>query len=303
MCALSRSVTLLTRRMHPAAIFYHFKDPVMITDGHMQYLFDEKGKRYLDLFAGIVTVSVGHCHPRVNAAVIEQTKRLQHTTTIYLNNQIAEYAKELADKMPGNLKNVYFVNSGTEANELALLMARLYTGNYDMIALRNAYHGISESTLGALGLHTWKYNVPSGFGIIQAMNPEGYRGRFGTDVNEYVQDLAELIQCSTSGSIAGFIAETIQGVGGAVPLLDGYLKRAYEVVRQHGGNPVLNGCRGVDVSELGVGVAAEVSVLAVGAGVGEPVAGVRSAVPGSGSRRVPRAHAPLEAVDVEVRVE
>lgn len=281
LCALSRSVTLLTRRMHPAAIFYHFKDPVMITDGHMQYLFDEKGKRYLDLFAGIVTVSVGHCHPRVNAAVIEQTKRLQHTTTIYLNNQIAEYAKELADKMPGNLKNVYFVNSGTEANELALLMARLYTGNYDMIALRNAYHGISESTLGALGLHTWKYNVPSGFGIIQAMNPEGYRGRFGTDVNEYVQDLAELIQCSTSGSIAGFIAETIQGVGGAVPLLDGYLKRAYEVVRQHGGvciaDEVQTGFGRTGTKYFGFenqGVIPDIVTMAKGIGNGLPLAAV-----------------------------
>lgn len=207
----------------------------MIVDGKMQYLFDEQGKRYLDCFAGIVTVSCGHCHPMVNKAIIEQTERLQHTTTIYLNNQIAEYAKELTDKMPGNLKVAYFVNSGTEANELAFLMARLYSGNYDMIALRNAYHGISESTLGALGLHTWKYNVPSGFGVHHAMNPEGYRGKFGQDVDSYVDDLNDVINCSTSGSIAGFIAETIQGVGGAVPLLDGYLKKVYDIVRSHGG--------------------------------------------------------------------
>lgn len=207
----------------------------MIVDGKMQYLFDEQGKRYLDCFAGIVTVSCGHCHPMVNKAIIEQTERLQHTTTIYLNNQIAEYAKELTDKMPGNLKVAYFVNSGTEANELAFLMARLYSGNYDMIALRNAYHGISESTLGALGLHTWKYNVPSGFGVHHAMNPERYRGKFGDDVDAYVDDLSDVINCSTSGNIAGFIAETIQGVGGAVPLLDGYLKKVYDIVRSHGG--------------------------------------------------------------------
>lgn len=104
-------------------MFHHFKDPVMITDGKMQYLYDETGRRYLDVrcllamhssscqivhshqaFAGIVTVSVGHCHPKVVNAVVEQSKRLQHTTTIYLNNQISEYAKELADRMPGNLK-------------------------------------------------------------------------------------------------------------------------------------------------------------------------------------------------------
>jgi alanine-glyoxylate transaminase/(R)-3-amino-2-methylpropionate-pyruvate transaminase len=207
----------------------------MITDGHMQYLFDETGRRYLDAFAGIVTVSVGHCHPKVTKAIQDQMQHLQHTTTIYLNNQIAEYAKELTDRMPGNLKVAYFVNSGTEANEMAMLMARLYSGNYDIIALRNAYHGISESTLGALGIHTWKYNVPHGFGVHHAMNPEKYRGRFGEDVSAYADDLRDVIQCSTSGKIAGFIAETIQGVGGAVPLLNGYLKKAYDIVREHGG--------------------------------------------------------------------
>lgn len=202
----------------------------MIVDGHMQYLFDEKGKRYLDAFAGIVTVSVGHCHPKVNDAIEKQMKRLQHTTTIYLNDQIAEYAKELTDKMPGNLKVAYFVNSGTEANEMALLMARLYSRNYDIIALRNAYHGISESTLGALGIHTWKYNVPVGFGIHHTMNPDPYRGPFGNSSPQpYVDELKDVINCSTSGRIAGFIAETIQGVGGAVPIMDGYLKEAYKV--------------------------------------------------------------------------
>ena len=93
-------------------------------------------------FAGIVTVSVGHCHPRVTAAIAAQSARLQHTTTIYLNDQIALYAKELTDRMPGDLKVAYFVNSGSEANDMALLMARLYSGNYDVLALRNAYHGL-----------------------------------------------------------------------------------------------------------------------------------------------------------------
>jgi len=266
-----------------AAIFYHFKDPVMIVDGKMQYLFDEQGKRYLDCFAGIVTVSAGHCHPMVNKAIIEQTERLQHTTTIYLNNQIAEYAKELTDKMPGNLKVAYFVNSGTEANELAFLMARLYSGNYDMIALRNAYHGISESTLGALGLHTWKYNVPSGFGVHHAMNPEKYRGKFGDDVDAYVDDLNDVINCSTSGNIAGFIAETIQGVGGAVPLLDGYLQKAYEVVRSLGGvciaDEVQTGFGRTGSKYFGFenqGVVPDIVTMAKGIGNGLPMAAVVS---------------------------
>jgi alanine-glyoxylate transaminase/(R)-3-amino-2-methylpropionate-pyruvate transaminase len=129
-------------------LFLYYKNPIMIVEGKQQYLWDEKGKRYLDAFGGIVTVSVGHCHPAVTKAAVDQLNTIAHTTTIYLNNQIAEYAEALAAKMPGNLKCVYFVNSGSEANDLALLMARLYTGNYDVVALRNCYHGGVSSAMG-----------------------------------------------------------------------------------------------------------------------------------------------------------
>ncbi|KAL4515966.1 hypothetical protein Ndes2526B_g00679 [Nannochloris sp. 'desiccata'] len=193
------------------AIFHYYKNPVMITDGHMQYLFDEHGRRYLDAFAGIVTVSCGHAHPAVTAAITAQSARLQHTTTIYLNDQIALYAKELTDRMPGNLKVAYFVNSGSEANDMALLLARLYTGNYDILALRNAYHGLSDAT----------------------MDP--YRGRFGNDGSAYAEDVQDVILSCTPGKVAAFISETIQGVGGAVPLADGYLPKVYEITREAGG--------------------------------------------------------------------
>lgn len=264
-----------------AAIFYYYKDPVMITDGHMQYLFDEKGRRYLDAFAGIVTVSVGHCHPKVNAAITEQTARLQHTTTIYLNHQIAEYAKELADRMPGNLKVVYFVNSGSEANDMALLMARLYTGNYDIIALRNAYHGLSEATMGTLGLHTWKYPVPQGFGVRHALNPDPYRGRFGNDGAAYAEDVADVISGATPGKVASFVSETIQGVGGAVPLADGYLPAVYDIVRQAGGiciaDEVQTGFGRTGTHYWGFetqGVTPDIVTMAKGIGNGLPLAAV-----------------------------
>lgn len=143
-----------------SSVFYYYQKPLNIVEGKMQYLYDENGKRYLDCFGGIVTVSCGHCHPDIVNAVVEQTKLLQHTTTIYLNQPIVEFAEALASKMPGNLKVVYFVNSGTEANELAMLMARLYSGNLNMIALRNAYHGGSAGTIGLTGLQTWKYPIP-----------------------------------------------------------------------------------------------------------------------------------------------
>ena len=110
----------------------------MIVEGHMQYLYDETGRRYLDIFAGIVTVSCGHSHPKFVARVEAAARAIQHTTTIYLHPNFPLLAKKLAPKMPPGLDVTYFVNSGSEANDLAMLMARLYTGNHDVIAVRNA---------------------------------------------------------------------------------------------------------------------------------------------------------------------
>lgn len=216
------------------SIFHYYQKPLNIVEGKMQYLFDENGRRYLDAFAGIVTVSCGHCHPDVLNAIFEQSKLLQHATTIYLHHTIADFAEALASKMPGNLKVVYFVNSGTEANELAMLMARLSTGNLGMIALRNAYHGGSSGTIGLTALNTWKYPIPQGE-IHHVVNPDPYHGSFGSDAARYAQDLQDHIDFGTSGKVAGFIAETIQGVGGAVELAPGYLKLVYDIVRKAGG--------------------------------------------------------------------
>ena len=134
-------VLALRKQFLNPGIFLYYKRPLMLVEGKFQYVWDETGKRYLDGLGGIVTVSVGHCHPHVVQAANRQNELLQHSTTIYLHPNIAEYAAKLASKMPGELKACYFVNSGSEANDLALLMARAYTGNYDVIALRNAYHG------------------------------------------------------------------------------------------------------------------------------------------------------------------
>ncbi|KAK0607416.1 hypothetical protein LWI29_014634 [Acer saccharum] len=216
------------------SLFYYYQKPLNIVEGKMQYLFDESGRRYLDAFAGIVTVSCGHCHPEILDAITEQSKLLQHVTTIYLHHAIGDFAEALATKMPGNLKVVYFVNSGTEANELAMLMARLYSGNLGMIALRNAYHGGSSNTIGLTALNTWKYSIPQGE-IHHVVNPDPYRGTFGSDSTCYAKDLQDHIDFGTSGKVAGFIAETIQGVGGAVELAPGYLKQVYDIVRKAGG--------------------------------------------------------------------
>jgi alanine-glyoxylate transaminase/(R)-3-amino-2-methylpropionate-pyruvate transaminase len=232
-------VLALRKQYLSPAIFHYYKKPLMVVEGKAQWLFDETGRRYLDAIGGIVTVSCGHCHPAIVEAARKQNELLQHTTTIYLNPNIALYAKELAAKMPGDLKVVYFVNSGSEANDLALLMARATTGCYDMIALRNAYHGGSQSTMGLTSHHTWKFNVPHSFGVQHSVLPDLYRGPFGKDDpdagRKYAEDVKSLIQFGTSGRIAGFIAESVQGVGGTVVFPDNYLKHAYEHVRAAGG--------------------------------------------------------------------
>jgi alanine-glyoxylate transaminase/(R)-3-amino-2-methylpropionate-pyruvate transaminase len=222
----------------PALVTY-YKNPLMLVDGHMQYLFDENGKRYLDGFAGIVSVSVGHCHPRVMEAVNAQNARLQHATTIYLHPNIAKFAEKLASTLPDGLDVVYFTNSGSEANDLAILMARSYTKNFDVIALRNGYHGGSQGAMGLTSHSSWKYSVPHGFGVHHTVVPDRYRGHFGYDNPDagklYAKDVEDIIQRGSSGSIAAFIAEPIQGVGGVVEMPPSYLSDAYSYVRGAGG--------------------------------------------------------------------
>lgn len=113
----------------------------------MQYLYDAAGKEYLDCFGGIVTISVGHCHPYVVEAVEKQLRRLWHTTVIYMTSPLMEYSEKLASKLPGDLSVVYLTNSGSEANDLALFMTRLSTGNYEMLSIKNGYHGMSLGTM------------------------------------------------------------------------------------------------------------------------------------------------------------
>ena len=232
--------TLALRKqfLNPGLFLYYAK-PLMIVEGKMQYVYDEAGRRYLDAFGGIVTVSVGHCHPHVTKAAVDQLNTIAHTTTIYLNNVICEYAQLLASKLPGNLKCVYFVNSGSEANDLAILMARACTGNYDLIALRNCYHGGVASTMGLTAHSTWKFNVPHAFGVHHAVTADPYRGPWGRNDpdagRKYAADVKDLIMNATPGKVAGFFAESIQGVGGVVVFPDGYLRESYRIVREHGG--------------------------------------------------------------------
>jgi len=193
----------------------------------------------LDCFAGVATISVGHCHPKVNEAVMNQMNKVGHTSALYMNDQIVEYAKALVAKLPPHLSVCHFVNSGAEANDVAMLMARVHTGNQDFLALRNCYHGMSLSTMGLTSLSTWKFPVNQGQDVKHVLNPDRYRGPYGYNdsqaASKYAWDVKNVIDYCTPGKVAGFICEPIQGVGGVVELPPGYLKEVYKYVRDAGG--------------------------------------------------------------------
>lgn len=282
----SREEVLALRQqyLNPGLLTY-YQRPLMLVEGHMQYLYDETGQRYLDLFAGIVSVSCGHCHPKIVRRVQRQVELLPHATTIYLHPNAAELGKRLADKLPEGLEVAYFTNSGSEANDLAILMARLYTKNRDVIALRNAYHGGSGITCALTSHHTWKYEASPTSSIFHAAAPDPYRSLFSGSpeqiAHQSVEDLRQVIQFSTTGKVAAFIAEPIQGVGGTTCGAHSYLSKAYALVRQHGGlciaDEVQTGFGRTGENYWGFenyGVVPDIVTMAKSLGNGAPIAAV-----------------------------
>ena len=208
---------------------------LMVVEGKQQYVWDETGRRYLDCFAGIVTVLLGHSHPRVHAAVSRQAGMLSHMTCLYAHPEVALYAQELAARLPDGLDTVFVVNSGSEATEMALALARAATGNYDVLGLRTGYHGLTAGAGSLTAMAAWKPALPAGFGYHHCLQPDPYRGMHGNNGAAYASDVADVIACSTSGRVAAFFAESMQGVGGVVPLASGYLQAVYPLVRAAGG--------------------------------------------------------------------
>jgi alanine-glyoxylate transaminase / (R)-3-amino-2-methylpropionate-pyruvate transaminase len=282
----SREDVLAMRRQYlNPAIFTIYREPIMIVEGHMQYVWDETGRRYLDFFAGIATVSCGHCHPTVVKRVQEQAATLPHGTTIYLHPNIVQLAKKLASKMPPGLDVTYFVNSGSEANDLAVLMARAYTGHNDVVGVRNGYHGGSTSTMALTSHHTWKFPQQANQGVHHAVSPDPYRSPFAGTPEEIArksaEDIRDLIRYSTPGKIAAFIAEPIQGVGGSTLGATNYLREAYAVAREHGGlciaDEVQTGFGRTGAHYWGFqssGVVPDIVTMAKGIGNGWPLAAV-----------------------------
>lgn len=274
----------------------YFTEPVEIVRGEMQYVYDAAGKRYLDGFGAVVTISVGHCHPEIIPRVVKQVQTLQHMTTLYYHPVIAIYAKTLAGVMPGDLKVSFFTNSGTEATELAALLAKNYTKQQEFIAVRHSFHGRTLMSMTLTGQSAWRHSLPYVFGVSHA--PAGYCYRCPYSLAYPACDLVcakqveEIIKYSTSGHIAAFIAEPIQGFGGVVCPPKEYFGIIYEIVRRYGGicisDEVQTGFGRTGDKMWGIeqwGCVPDIITMAKGIGNGIPLGGVTTTRPIAESMR------------------
>ncbi|KAM4875115.1 alanine--glyoxylate aminotransferase 2, mitochondrial isoform 2-T2 [Thomomys bottae] len=301
----NRVLEIHKQHLSPVAVEY-FQKPLLLHQGHMEWLFDSKGNRYLDFFSGIVTVSVGHCHPKINAVAQKQLGRLWHTSPVFLHPPMHEYAEKLSALLPEPLKVIFLVNSGSEANDLAMLMARAHTNNSDIISFRGAYHGCSPYTLGLTNVGTYKMPLPSGMSCQSTMCPDVFRGPWGgshcrdspvqtirkcsctpdfCQAKElYIEQFRDTLNTSVAKSIAGFFAEPIQGVNGVIQYPKGFLKEAFELVREKGGVCVADEVQ-TGFGRLGShfwgfqsqGVLPDIVTMAKGIGNGFPMAAVVTA--------------------------
>jgi 4-aminobutyrate aminotransferase len=221
------------------AVANYYSEPLVADRAAMQYLWDIEGNKYLDFFGGIVTIGVGHCHPKVTSKIKAQLDRLQHTSTLYPNEAIVALAEKLARITPGRLQKSFFTNSGTEANEAAILLARMAGPSYDVVALRHAYAGSSALAKGVTAQAAWRKGGVIGVGVAHAVNPYCYRCPLHLKYPDCgvacASDVENLIQTGTSGSIAAFIAEPIQGVGGFITPPPEYFNIVFRIVKNYGG--------------------------------------------------------------------
>jgi 4-aminobutyrate aminotransferase-like enzyme len=221
------------------AVATYYQEPIALVRGEGFHVWDDQDNKYLDCFGGVLTVSVGHANSKVNEAIINQVRTLQHTSTLYANKPQSDLAEKLHQITPGNLKKSFFTNSGTEADDTAIHAAKLATGRHEIVVLRHSYSGRSATSLSAMGHSTWRPLPAQIAGIVHARAPYCYRCPFKLTYPECglacANDIEELIMTTTTGEIAAFMAEPILGVGGFIVPPPGYFERAVEITRQHGG--------------------------------------------------------------------
>lgn len=235
---LGDAVTKHREFLFPAVANY-YREPIALVRGEGEYVWDEQGNKYLDCFGGVLTVSLGHANPRVNAAWKEQIDKIAHTSTLYANQPQSDLAEKLAEITPGRLKKSFFTNSGTEADDTAVLAAKLATGNQEIVVLRHSYAGRSATALSSVGHKTWRPIASQIPGIVHAAAPYCYRCPFKLEYPSCgvacADDVEDIINTTTTGKIAAFMAETILGVGGFIVPPKEYFPRVAEIARQHGG--------------------------------------------------------------------
>ncbi|GAW36902.1 5-aminovalerate aminotransferase DavT [Roseovarius sp. A-2] len=221
--------------------FVPYQKPLILKNGKMQYCWDELGNKMTDLLGMNLCISVGHAHPAVVEAVTDQVKELTHCTTMFHHPVPAHLAEELAATMPaGHEWVVHFTNSGAEAIDLAMMMARASTGNHDIVALRNSYHGATYGAQAVTGVHGFRHNVAQLSNISFAAEPNQYRGIFGPGTDPYLDEIDRTIAYSTCGELAAMLIEPVQGYGGIIPMPPGYMKGAAEKIRAAGGLMIID---------------------------------------------------------------
>ena len=217
----------------------YYSEPIVLTEGKGCRVKDADGREYLDFFGGILTLGLGHSHPEVVARVQQQVEKLVHTSTLYQTEPQIRVAEKLAKLTPGKLKKSLFTTSGTEANETSILVAKLFTGRHEIIALRYGYSGRSFTAQSVAGQSVWKLLPPMMAGVTHALSPYCYRCPFDLDYPscglKCAHDMENVIKQQTTGAPAAFIAEPIQGAGGFIVPPKEYFEIAVGIVRKHGG--------------------------------------------------------------------
>jgi 4-aminobutyrate aminotransferase-like enzyme len=213
---------------------HFYKSPPQIVRGQMQYLFDSEGKRYLDFFAGVSVINCGHCNPEILEATIDQMKTLQHTSIIYLTQPIVDLAEKLSCVLPGDIKHSFFCCTGSEANEGALLLARLYTGRNEFISLSNSLHGRTYLTMSATAIPMWRSDPLLSDCISFVANSYNKDKTLEEAARDSLEAIESLISSKGPEKIAALIAEPIQGNGGIITPPTWYFKELKNLLEKNG---------------------------------------------------------------------
>jgi len=227
------------RSVMPSWLALYYEEPIALVDGAGRRVTDAEGKEYLDFFGGILTTMSGYNVPEVVEAIRDQAGHMLHTSTLYLIEQQIELAERIADLAPVDNPRVFFTNSGTEANDAALLIATTYRRSNQVLALRNSYHGRSFAAVSITGNRSWSPSSLSPVSVTYVHNGYRYRSPFGhlpddEFIAACVADLEDMLSVATAGDVACMIAEPIQGVGGFVTPPDGFFREMKDVLDRHG---------------------------------------------------------------------